>query len=162
MYFASPDVGVDDEVKTTTCTSEHATAHEEFATPSKKRPQQNMTAWGKTKLSSLFREDNGLLHYFSDVLFARFSCVLFVFSCIFLAYPHLSKAGTVGEDNFLSRIIFIGVHTRCVNCCTRTGARIVISICVNAGYTPYSVVRCLLCPPRAIYCSSMLIAFRLR
>ena len=30
-------------------------------------------------------------------------------------------------------------QTRCVNCCTRTGARIVISICVNEGYTLYPV-----------------------
>ena len=57
---------------------------------------------------------------------------LFFSCCIFLAYPQLSKASTLGDDNFLSWIIFIGVQTRCVNCCTRTGARIVISIYVNA------------------------------
>ena len=40
-----PDVGVDDNDKATTCTSEQAAAHEEFARPSKERQQQRMTAW---------------------------------------------------------------------------------------------------------------------
>ena len=30
--------------------------------------------------------------------------------------------------------------TRCVNCCTRAGACIVISICVNEGYSLYNFV----------------------
>ena len=31
------------------------------------------------------------------------------------------------------------MRTRSVNCCTRTVARIVISVCVNGGYTLYHV-----------------------
>ena len=50
-----------------------------------------------------------------------------------------SKAGTKGEENFHSRVGAIGMCTRSVNCGTKTGARIVISICVNKGYTMYRV-----------------------
>ena len=46
---------------------------------------------------------------------------------------------------------------RCVKCCTRTGARIVISIFVNEGYTLYHVANC---PPHDKHgCFSILIAF---
>ena len=78
----------------------------------------------------------------------------------FLPCLQFFKAGTRGEENFYSRMRAIGRQTRCVNCCTRTGARIVISICVSEGFTMYHVPPC---PPHDKYgYFLMLIASRLR
>ena len=75
----------------------------------------------------------------------------------FLFCLQFSEAGTGGEEKFHSRMGAIGMRTRSVNCCTRTGARIVISICVNEGYTLYHVAPC---PPHDKYCCFfLLIAF---
>ena len=70
-------------------------------------------------------------------------------SCALLSCLQFSKVGTKGEDNVQSRTGTIGMRTRWVNCCTRTGARIVILICVNEGYTLYDVAPC---PPYDRYC----------
>ena len=90
-------------------------------------------------------------HYFSDVMFARFSCVSVFSLAVLLSYSQFPKAGTRGEDNFLPRMGAIEMYTRCVNCCTRTGARIVISICVIEGYALYHVAP--FCLPHDMYCS---------
>ena len=99
------DAGVDDDETTT---SEHATAHEEFARPSKKRQQQRMTAWVATKPNSLMREGDGALHSFSDVLLARTSCFLVFLYFFFCA--NFPEAGTRGADNFHSRMGAIGMR----------------------------------------------------
>ena len=68
----------------------------------------------------------------------------------FLSCPQFSKASTRGEEKFHSRMGVIGMQTRCVNCCTRTGARIGISIFVNEG------ILCIVLPPSVRlmkYCS---------
>ena len=82
-----PDVGVDDENETPTCTSGQTAAREEFARPSKKRQQPRMTAWGKHQ-TNLFDPggywDTPLLFIFTGV----FSCVLSVLmSCLVRNFP---------------------------------------------------------------------------
>ena len=39
------------------------------------------------------------------------------------------------RETIYSRMGAIGMQTRCMNCCSRTEVRIVISICANEGYT---------------------------
>ena len=56
-----------------------------------------------------------------------------------MSYLQVSKAGTRGGEDFHARMGAIGMQTRCVNCYTKTGARIIISVYVNEGYTLYHV-----------------------
>ena len=77
------------------------------------------------------------------------------FSVFFSFCLHFSQARIRGQENFQSRMGAIGIRTRCVNCCTRTGARIAISICVNEGYNLYHVPAC---PLRDTYCCFSLLA----
>ena len=121
-----------------------------------------------SKASSLTLEGDmkPLFSVETDVFFALpFALTICFFSgssfvCVSCVCLQISKAGTRGEWNFHSRMGAVGMRTRCVNCCTRTGARIVISICVNERYNMYHVAPC---PPHNKYCClPILIAFRLR
>ena len=138
-----PDVGVDGDRDQPT-TSQRATAREEFARPTKKRQQQRMTAWtteqskqfdlGRWREAITFCRDECLVSY---IVCSFFSC--FVCSSVVYIFCLVRKAGTRGEDNFHSRMREGLGCTRCVNCCTRTGACIFVSTCVNQGYSLYHV-----------------------
>ena len=91
-----------------------------------------------------------MLHSFPDVLFISmlscflcFSCSL-AFFCLLVSAIFPSRYEKRGELS-----IKYGsdrdAQTKCVNCCysTGTGARTVILICVNKGYTLYHVAPCL-------------------
>ena len=49
------------------------------------------------------------------------------------------------------------MFTRCKNCCTRTGACIIISLCVNEGCTRYHVAP--FYSPHDMYCSFSIVCF---
>ena len=53
VLLHQPDVGVDDDEKETTATSQRAAVREEFASPTEKRQQQGTTAWA-TKQNKQF------------------------------------------------------------------------------------------------------------
>ena len=67
------------------------------------------------------------------LVFVSFSVVSFSLSTIFQSrYERRREVSLKDESDW--------IQTRCVNyCCTRTVARIVVSICVNETYTLYNV-----------------------
>ena len=60
---------------------------------------------------------------------------------LFLSAIFPRRYCTRDEENFQSRMGAIGMRTRCVNCCTRTKAHIVILICVKELCTTFPLVR---------------------
>ena len=68
-----------------------------------------------------------------------------MFFCIFCLVCNFPKQIERRGDFSIKDGSDSDTQTRFVNCCTRTGAHIVISICVNEGYTLYHVALCLPC-----------------
>ena len=126
---------VDDNDEATTGTSQQAPAREELARPTKKRQQQRTTAW-TTKQSKQFDPGGQQWnHYFSAeknilsrILFASFSCVRL------LSLVLIFVMSTIFRSRYERRWERLAC-ARCVTCCTWTAACIVISICVNEGYS---------------------------
>ena len=68
--------------------------------------------------------------YFGESRSLFFFCVFFCLHIFPKQVRHARRTFSQGWE---------GTQTRCVNCCARTGARIVISICIDEGYTLYHV-----------------------
>ena len=149
IILLQPDVGVDDE-KETTGTPQQVAAREEFVRPTKKRQRQRTTAW-TTEQSKQF--DRGRPTMKPLLSCRKMSCyvnclsVVFLVFClisiVFLCYPQCPKAGMGGSDDFYSRMRKRLGCTRCVNCCTRTGASVHRRLDLRQRRV-YSVPHCLL------------------
>ena len=135
-----PGVGVDNK-KDQPSTSQQVTAREEFARPTKKRQQQRMTAW-TTEQSKQFDRGRStvkpLLFWREKCLVAHTVCSFFLVSVCFLLY-FFSVMYAIFRSRYERRWERLGC-TRCMNCCTRTGACIVISVCVNEGCSRHHFV----------------------
>ena len=70
---------------------------------------------------------------FAVLSYARFSRVFLLFHFSVLSATFQNRYERRGER-------LVCKPDACVKCCTRTGTRIVVSICVNEGYTLYYVV----------------------
>ena len=136
--LSQPNVGVDDNDETTSSNAQVGARKEFTGLPISR--QQRETA--STEQSKQF-DFGGLLRSFYFPSKTDSTVLFFVrMSPISLLCCSVSFKKQVRE----ARIIFTRGcesdwdQTRCVNCCIRTGARIVISTCVNEGYSLYHVV----------------------
>ena len=135
------DAGVDDDETTT---SDQAAACEELRVHRRSGRSKGWQHGVTTKPSSLIREGDEVLQSFLDALFARifvFLCYsVFMFFLLLVRFFFPSSYGRRGDFSIKDGNDW-DAQTKCVNCCTRTGAHIVTSICINEGYNLY---RCLL------------------
>ena len=107
-----PDVGVDDDKKQTTATSQQDAVHEEFVSPTEKRQQQGRQLGLSSRTSNLTGASHcGTLTFLKREIFACvLSCLFFplVFFCLLpiayfsrLVHKKIAEAGTKGDMSYL-------------------------------------------------------------
>ena len=132
------DVGVNDKYEA--ATPQQAAAREESARPTKNGSSKGRNHGLPIKASNLTPEVNSKTITFlreeylvAYTVFLFFLCLSAFFCCIVYIMSAFFRSRYERRWKRLR-------YTRCVNCCTRTGACIVISICVNQGSSLYHFV----------------------